>query len=182
MSNIVNGWSFPEEADPPEADSGEWHRIKTGGEEVWVVGHDILIDVAHQIGLNDIETEIAHAGHGLNDVPYVAVRAEVDIEGYPTVNALGSIDETGNSLADMVSTAETKAIKRAIKRALGVTNPGAETEDPDARGETTGKRTTETSQGGSISHDPETGEVEVDPPQEDPDPAGGDSDDGIGDF
>jgi hypothetical protein len=155
--NVVNGWRFPPGVDVPE-DSDAWHRIKQGGEAYWVVGHDILIDVAHQLGLNSITTEVVHTGSGMNDVPHAAVSARVEIDGRPVVSALGSIDETGNSLADMISTAETKAVKRALKRSMNVTNPGVESEDPDARGDTT-----QTRQGGRIDHGPD-GDVDVTPP------------------
>lgn len=163
MSQIVNGWSFPDDVTVP--DEG-WTRVKNGGGEFYVIGHDILIDIAHQAGLNGIETEVVHAGHGMNDVPYVAVKATVDIEGRPLCPSIGSIDETDNSLSDMVSTAETRAVKRSIKRAMGITNPGSGAEDPDAAQETsTASSTTKTRQGGEISRD-EEGNVEVTPPDD----------------
>lgn len=160
-TQVINGWRFPANLDIPGEDSGSWTRVKKGDSTFFVVGHDILIDAAHQAGLNGIDTEIAHIGTGLNDIPHVAVKATVDIEGCPDVTSFGSIDETANSLEDMVSTAETRAVKRSIKRALGITNPGVGAEDPDAAGETT-----KTRQGGEISRD-EDGEVDgIDPPDD----------------
>lgn len=165
----VNGWQFPVGLDVPDQSSDGWVRTKFGGNEVWIIGRNVLVDVAHQAGLNSIETEAVSAGQGMDGVAYAAVRSTVDIDGYPTCSSIGSIDEPSNSLEDMFSTAETRATKRAIKAALNIRNPGAPVDDEDAK-------SAASDSGGQVRR-ADDGGVDIDPPDEYKSDEGGGSED-----
>lgn len=160
MSQTVKGWQFPDGVNVPEEDY--WIRRKMGGSEVWIMGKEVCQAVAHQAGLTSVDSRVVATGADQDGIPYAAVRTKVAIDG-EQFSALGSTDAPANSLEDMVSTAETRAFKRAVKMALDIRRVGS-TEDPDANGGDSG---------GTVERGPD-GEPEITPPEDaaDAEPAG----------
>lgn len=159
MSQTVKGWQFPEGVDVPEEDY--WIRRKMGGSEVWIMGKEVCQAVAHQAGLVSVDSRVVATGADQDGIPYAAVRTSVTIDG-EEFSALGSTDAPANSLEDMVSTAETRAFKRAVKMALDIRRVGT-TEDPDANG-------SPDDSGGTVERGPD-GEPEITPPEDVAEPA-----------
>lgn len=169
MTQVVNGWQFPDGVDVPEEDY--WIRREMGGSEVWIMGKEVCQAVAHDAGLETVDTAVAATGADHDGIPYAAVRVEVVIDGRRTA-AIGSTDAPANSLEDMVSTAETRAFKRAVKLALDVRRVDT-TEDPDANADASDS-------GGRVERGPDG--PEVTPPDEYEDSGGepSDTDDSFG--
>ena len=124
----VNGWRFPAEVDVPD---DTWSRGKAGGDTFFVFHWAGYVDVAQQMGLEGTETEVTATGTDDAGIPYVAVRATVRIDG-ETYEAIGSADAPENSLSDMASTAQSRALKRAIRIALGIRRINEQPEEPSA--------------------------------------------------
>lgn len=159
----INGLLFPEELDVPE---GAWYRGESqDGDEFHIFGKEGHFAVAHQAGMESLLVEaVAHGARMFDDgetIPWAAAKATVDMGDGEVFEAIGSTDMTANSLEDMFSTAETKATKRAIKRALDI------------------RSASEDSSGGTVREGPD-GEVEVEPP-DDFQPTGPKTDIGSGD-
>lgn len=157
MSQTVKGWQFPDGVDVPEEDY--WIRRKMGGSKVWIMGKEVCQAVAHEAGLESVDSRVVATGADQDGIPYAAVRTKVVIDG-EQFGALGSTDAPANSLEDMVSTAETRAFKRAVKMALDIRRVGT-TEDPDANGDDSG---------GTVERGPD-GEPEITPPDDVAEPA-----------
>lgn len=154
----INGYVFPADLDVPE--SSGWTRVKRGSGHFYVIHRDLLLGLAHQRGVESIETDVVAHGRASDDVAYSAVKTTVKLDGCPPVSSIGSTDQTTNDLEDMVSTAETRATKRAIKAALNIRNPGEPVEDEDAE-----RYERENDSGGSVEVD-EDGDVTVNPPDD----------------
>jgi len=124
----VRGWRFPADVDVPE---DTWSRGKAGGETFHVFHWAGYVDVAHQCGLEFVETDIVATGEDDAGIPYAAARASVVIDG-ETYQAIGSTDAPANSLEDMCSTAQSRALKRAVRVALGIRRIGEAPDEPAA--------------------------------------------------
>lgn len=124
----VNGWRFPTDAEVP---TDTWSKGKAGGEEFYVFHWAGFVDVARQMGLEGTETRVTATGEDEDGIPYVAVMARVTIDG-ETYEAIGSADAPENSLSDMASTAQSRALKRAIRVALGIRRINEPPEEPTA--------------------------------------------------
>lgn len=125
----VHEMQFPAHVDVPD---NCWQRGKTqDGNEFWIFGKEGYLEVAHQSGLESIDCEFVDAGADQDGIRYAAAKTTVVIDGQQ-YSAIGSIDETENSLSDMFSTAETRALKRAIARALNIRAVNPDPEEPRA--------------------------------------------------
>lgn len=133
----VHGMRFPPDVDVPD---NCWQRGQTSdGTEFWIFGKEGYIEVAHQCGLEGVDVDFVDAGADQDGIRYAAAKATVVIGG-ESYSAIGSIDETENSLSDMFSTAETRATKRAIARALNIRAIEPEPEEPRAESPAPGSR------------------------------------------
>lgn len=137
MSQEINGWLFPDDVEPPDQ---SWYRMSFGDREVWDMDKHGHVEVARQVGLDSIETNIADSDTDSDGVRYAAVEATVSLNG-ETFAAVGGADSTSQQVRDpehVWSVAETRALKRAIKRAVGIRPAdttetdefGHKTEDP----------------------------------------------------
>lgn len=124
----VNGWRFPAGVDVPD---DTWSRGKAGGDEFYIFHWAGFVDVARQSGLEDVDVDVVATGADQEDIPYVAVRASVTIDG-ERFSAIGSADAPANSLEDMASTAQSRALKRAIRIALGIRRDDESPDEPSA--------------------------------------------------
>jgi hypothetical protein len=132
------GLLFPENVDIPEQ---SWYRIDFGDNVVWDLdreGHEYL---AEQRGMIRLESEVVATGT-YEGVLYASVRAELEIprpnhkNETRTFAAVSGADETSQQVRDpehVWSVAESRAIKRVVKRALGIRD-AEQTRDPEAAG------------------------------------------------
>lgn len=128
MSQEIHGWLFPDDVDVPEQ---SWYRMDFSGREVWDMDKHGHIEVARQVGLDSIQTKVTSSGTDDEGVRYAAVEATVGIDGEP-YEAVGGADSTSQQVRNpehVWSVAETRALKRAIKRAVGIREAG---DGPDA--------------------------------------------------
>lgn len=123
----VNGYLVPDDVDVPE---DVFFRAKIDGETVELLGWEGYVDIARQSGMTGFDAHVDATGIDGDGIPYAAVRARVWF-GDEAYDAIGSTDSLTNGLEDMVSTAQSRALKRAIRIALGIRRVG-ETTDPDA--------------------------------------------------
>jgi len=157
MTREINGWLFPDGVEVPE---GSWYRISFGDREVWDMDKHGHMEVARQVGLTDVKTSVDESGsdHG-GDVRYAAVTAKVIVDGdiYQAVGGADTMSDQVRSPEHVWSVAETRGLKRAIKRAVGIRPAGeADTEsDYDEFGHPT--------------EDPQPATETPDPPAEDDD-------------
>ena len=136
MAQIVHGWRFPDGCDVPDRQAAPalWSSFESRGEEVSVPNASLVMDVGRQLGcvwgdpkIIVHDTRVAERSSMSDDggsekreeMPYVAVKHTVRFDG-ETHARIGSTDASTNGLEDMVSTAETKALKRTIQSAVGI--------------------------------------------------------------
>jgi len=131
------GLLFPENVDIPEQ---SWYRIDFGDSVVWDLDREGYEYLAEQRGMTRLESEVVATGT-YEGVLYASVRAELEI---PRPNhksetrafaAVSGADETSQQVRDpehVWSVAESRAIKRVVKRALGIRSVEATT-DIDAQ-------------------------------------------------
>lgn len=129
---VVNGWTFPDDVDVPE---DCWSKAKAGGDEFHIFGWQGYVSVAHQCSLEGTDCEIVADGVDADGIPWLAAKATVKING-DSYSAIGSIDAPANSLEDMGSTAQTRALKRAIRLALDIRRHGEPPDEPRTSGST----------------------------------------------
>jgi len=132
------GLLFPENVDIPEQ---SWYRIDFGDSVVWDLDREGYEYLAEQRGMTRLESEVVATGT-YEGVLYASVRAELEI---PRPNhksetrafaAVSGADETSQQVRDpehVWSVAESRAIKRVVKRALGIRD-AEQTRDPEAGG------------------------------------------------
>lgn len=116
------GWLFPEEVEIPDQN---WYRIDFGGDVQWDIdreGHECL---ARQVGMESLTSRVA--AHGVSDgIVYCMVESTLVIPDGPFAGEYTSVQgaDTASQQVrepDYVSgVAESRAVKRAVKRALGI--------------------------------------------------------------
>lgn len=123
------GWLFPSDAEiPPEQ---HWYQIEfSGGTTIWDMNREGHLYLARQFGLEAIESEVAATGDS-EGLLYASVTAALTLDG-KRFEAVGGADESSQQVRDpehVWSVAETRAIKRAVKRAVGVRDADTSTTD-----------------------------------------------------
>lgn len=133
--NEQKGLLFPENVDIPEQ---SWYRIDFGGNTVWDLDREGYEYLARQRGMDRLESEVVATG-AREGVLYASVRAELELpkpqhkNETETYAAVSGADETSQQVRDpehVWSVAESRAIKRVVKRALGVRD-AEQTREPD---------------------------------------------------
>lgn len=111
---------------PVEANVNEdlLYTIPFGSSEVEDLGWAGHVDVAHNLGVEKIDTEVVSDGYNVADgVDYAAVRATVVREDGRVFRSLQAADETTNQVRDhefVWAVAESRALKRAVKKAYNI--------------------------------------------------------------
>lgn len=168
-TQTVKGWLFPEGIDVPEE---PWYRFTLGDTTVEDMNWSGHIDVAHQVGLDQLDTEVVASGV-VDGLLYAAVKVTAVIDGQ-RFSSIGGADVASNQVKDpehVFSVAESRAIKRAVKRALNIR----------AADEVTARAADE--EGGSSGYDQyghpkddPASDVETEPTPEPPEPPSADAD------
>lgn len=131
----LKGLLFPENVDVPEQ---SWYRIDFGDTVVWDLDREGHEHLARQRGMMRLESEVVATGT-YEGVLYASVRAELEMpkEGHKntteTYAAVSGADETSQQVRDpehVWSVAESRAIKRVVKRALGIRD-AEQSRDPE---------------------------------------------------
>jgi len=142
------GMWFPEGLDIPE---DNWYRIEFGGNVVWDLDREGHVYLARQYGMVSLKSEITSTGTS-EGILYAAVEAELEVNpdqtetalsgqsggdgpSTETYRAVSGADETSQQVRDpehVWSVAESRAIKRVVKRALGIRSVDT-TADRDAQ-------------------------------------------------
>jgi len=115
------GWRFPAEIDPPEE---TWYSYPIGDNQIKDQKWEGHVDMAHQYADESVvfRAKLEDAGFGPDDIQYAFCRAAVIIDG-DRYEALQGADETTNQVRDpeyVVAVAESRALKRAVKKALNI--------------------------------------------------------------
>lgn len=140
------GILFPEELDIPDQ---HWYRIDFGSDTMWDLDGDGYRHLAHQVGVDSIETEIEYTGSTDDGIIYAAAECRVKLSGGGVFRAVAGADETSQQVRDpefVWAVAGTRALKRAVKMALDI----RDAESPDIDG----------------GVDESGGEVDVSPPDD----------------
>ncbi len=122
------GWLFPPELDIPEQ---HWYRIDFGGDVMHDLDREGHVYLARQYGMIGLNSEVAASGtndgihHAAAEATLEVVR-DGDVETY---TAIGGADTASQQVRDpehVFSVAESRAVKRAVKRALGIRSAESE--------------------------------------------------------
>lgn len=127
---------FPKEAN---VNDDLLYTIPFGSSEVEDLKWEGYVDVAHQMGVEEIDTEVVSDGYNSeNGVDYAAVRVTVVREDGRAFSSLQAADTTTNQVRDpefVWAVAESRALKRAVKKAyniIPVTKAASDEPDIDA--------------------------------------------------
>lgn len=123
--SVKNGWRFPPGVKVP--DDSDWYRISFGSNTArgwsWAAHVDQLHEFHEDVS---IETEVVDSGFSPESrgksVQYAAVKATVEVDG-ARFSSLQAADETTQQVRDpefVFAVAESRALKRAIKKALNI--------------------------------------------------------------
>ncbi len=125
------GWLFPGGLDLPE---NNWYRMEFGDTVAWDIdreGHEYM---ARQSGATSLTSNVVSTGTA-EGVLYAAVEAELTLEldgEEQTYRAVSGADATSQQVRDpehVWSVAESRAVKRVVKRALGIRSTEQTRED-----------------------------------------------------
>lgn len=117
----TRGWRFPADLEVPGDD--QWYRIKFGDNVVKGFSWPAHVDLLHQRDVRSIETEVVDSGFSPDGIQYAAVKATVVMDDGHSFSSLQAADETTNQVRDpeyVWSVAESRALKRAVKKALNI--------------------------------------------------------------
>jgi len=116
------GWVFPAAVEIPDQN---WYRIDFGGDVQWDIDREGHESLARQVGMESLTSEVA--AHGVSDgIVYCMVESTLIIPDGPFAGeftAIQGADTASQQVRepDYVSgVAESRAVKRAVKRALGI--------------------------------------------------------------
>lgn len=119
MGSEKNGWYYPDGLDPKDH---LYYTIPYGDSEVTDLGWHGHVDLLRQRGFGGIDTEVVDSGTDDQGILYAVVKVTVTVDG-GQYSSLAGADETSNQVRDpehVWSVAESRAIKRATKKALGI--------------------------------------------------------------
>lgn len=139
----AKGWLFPASVEIPEQN---WYRIDFGGDVQWDIDREGHESLARQVGMESLTSEVA--AHGVTDgIVYCMVESTLVIPDGPFAGEYTSIQgaDTASQQVrepDYVSgVAESRAVKRAVKRALGIRS--AESDVSSDHSATSGSKSSE---------------------------------------
>jgi len=122
------GWLFPSGLDIPEQ---HWYRIDFGGDVMHDLDREGHVYLARQYGMVALNSEVTASG--TNDgIHHAAVEATLEVSrdgGVEAYTAIGGADTASQQVRDpehVFSVAESRAVKRAVKRALGIRSAKSE--------------------------------------------------------
>lgn len=122
------GWLFPESVDVPEQN---WYRIDFGGDVQWDIDREGHEELARQAGMGSLTSEVA--AHGVTDgIVYCMVESTLVIpEGqfageYTAIQGADTASQQVREPDYVSGVAESRALKRAVKRALGIRSAEAD--------------------------------------------------------
>lgn len=128
----IKGWLFPADLNIPEQN---WYRMEFGDSVAWDLdreGHEYL---ARQYGMVSLESHVATTGES-GEIVYAAAESTLTIEtpdGTETYTAVQGADTASQQVREpdyVWGVAESRAVKRAVKRALGIRSAD-ESREPD---------------------------------------------------
>lgn len=124
-----NGWLFPDGVEPPPDHA--WFRFPIGDKEVWGFDWNHHLEVARAYADDhfSIDSTVEYAGPGGGEAFTAAVRVEVRLDGEEYACVHGA-DEASNQVREpdyAFAVAESRATKRAVKKALGIVPANEET-------------------------------------------------------
>jgi hypothetical protein len=130
------GWIFPAGLEIPEQ---HWYRIDFGGDVMHDLNREGHVYLARQHGMIGLNSEVAASGT-MDGIHHAAVEATLEVvrDGdVETYTAIGGADTASQQVRDpehVFSVAESRAVKRAVKRALGIRSAEADvSSDPAER-------------------------------------------------
>jgi hypothetical protein len=122
------GWIFPAEIDIPEQN---WYRIDFGGDSQWDIDREGHEHMADQVGYDELTSEIA--AHGVSDgIIYCVVESTLVIPDgrfageYTAIQGADTASQQVREPDYVSGVAESRAVKRAVKRALGIRSAESE--------------------------------------------------------
>lgn len=125
----VAGLSIPAELDIPD---DEIYEMKFGDTVVKSIKADGMIYLCQQAGLEHVETAIVDWGTDENGIKYAICHATLTFADGQSYDAKAAADVTSDQVNDeehLWSVAETRSIKRAGNRALGIHSIGESSEE-----------------------------------------------------
>jgi len=124
----IKGWLFPSEVDIPEE---SWYRMDFGGSAQWDLDREGHEEIARQYGMIGLNSELV--GHGINDgILYATAESCIeivrdgDVETHTAVSGADTASQQVREPDYVFSVAESRAIKKVVKRALGVRSAESE--------------------------------------------------------
>lgn len=121
------GWRFPADIDVPEEG---WFRYRAGKGHVEGLSWQAYAYMARQRGLESMRSELIEDGVS-EDIRHATVKVTLEFPD-ETIESFGAVDETlnqVNSVGYVTSVAESRAIKRAVIKALGIVPEKGEPDD-----------------------------------------------------
>lgn len=124
------GLLFPDAVDVPEQN---WYRLEFAGDVTWDIdreGHEYM---ARQMDCTDICSSVVETG-STDGILYAAVESELVMFDGATFRAVSGADAASQQVRDpehVFSVAESRAIKRVVKRALGIRSAETDRDDVD---------------------------------------------------
>lgn len=126
----VEGWELPAGIDVPT------HRFyEIGSWETKVLDWYGHVEMLHQLDLESIDVDLVDSGFDDSGVQYAAAKATIVVGGN-RFSAMGGADTASQQVRDpehVFSVAETRALKRAIKKALPMRPVKGEPSTPEHR-------------------------------------------------
>jgi hypothetical protein len=159
---VERGWRFPASVDPPEE---TWYSYPIGDNRIEDQKWEGHVDMAHQFADDSVEfeSELMDAGFDPDGIQYAFARAAVVIDG-ERFEALQGADETTNQVRDpeyVLAVAESRALKRAVKKGLNIIPADEDTAAADPSEPTDTKPQTPQESMEAVDIDPSSQSVNV---------------------
>jgi hypothetical protein len=125
------GLVFPSEDHIPE--EHYWYRMDFGDDTQWDLTSEGCLQAAREAGLVSVQSRVEDSGTS-DGLLYATASATLKFDDGAEWTAVSGADETSQQVRDpehVWSVAETRAIKRAVKRAVPI-RPADVSRDPDA--------------------------------------------------
>jgi len=130
------GWLYPRHLDIPEQC---WYRMEFGDSVQWDLDREGHEELARQAGMVELTSEVAAHGVDGEGIVYVVVEATLKLDHdehggeYTAVQGADTASQQVREPDYVSGVAESRAIKRVVKRALGIRSAAQEvSSDPEA--------------------------------------------------